>query len=694
MPKTMIVQTSFNAGELSPHMAARTDQGRYVAGCRSLKNMLVLPHGPAYRRPGTEYMGEASRAASQGAARLIPFVFNTSQTYVLEVTHKCIRFWHKQGLITDINNAALTLATPYAGEHVNSLRFCQSADVLYMVSPHYPPHRLERRSHTNWSIVPLAFQASQEPPELTSLVVTGSAQREYAYVVTAVNNETDEESLPCLVKTCMAASSLNTGNYTTLSWKEADNAREYRIYRGDAGVGNYGLIGRATGTSYTDRGQAADFSVGAPQSKAVFTKEGSYPMTVQFYQQRLCFGGALEAPQTIWTSRSGNYHNMNISYPLQADDACTVTIAAERVSQINWMLGGKTLLVGTEDGEWSISGYGSEPLAPNSCQVERYGSYGSASLPAITLGDTVMYVQRGGRVVRELRYALDSDSYASTNLSLLAEHFFLGRRIVDWVWQQSPHSVLWCVLDNGTLVGLTFIREHSVVSWHRHETQGFVEAVTVIPGEEDDELWLLVRRTRNLQNGESESFLSVERLAPMFRSDKAEDAFFVDCGLTWRGAPVTRLVGLHHLEGKEVQLLANGMVLPPRVVQNGAVTLDFPASVVHVGLGYTSDIIPMMTEPVEFQGKSLGMARRVGRVRLALYDSLGGQVGAEGGSMRPLLLRTVRQPLGSSSELYSGEHSVLVDAVISTRGGVCFRQAEPLPFTLTAVSCEVEIGEM
>ncbi len=143
-----------------------------------------------------------------------------------------------------------------------------------------------------------------------------------------------------------------------------------------------------------------------------------------------------------------------------------------------------------------------------------------------------------------------------------------------------------------------------------------------------------------------------------------------------------------------MQLLANGMVLPPRVVQNGAVTLDFPASVVHVGLGYTSDIIPMMTEPVEFQGKSLGMARRVGRVRLALYDSLGGQVGAEGGSMRPLLLRTVRQPLGSSSELYSGEHSVLVDAVISTRGGVCFRQAEPLPFTLTAVSCEVEIGEM
>ena len=80
MPKTMIVQTSFNAGELSPHMAARTDQGRYAAGCRTLKNMLVLPHGPAYRRPGTEYMGEASATATQGAARLIPFVFNTNQT--------------------------------------------------------------------------------------------------------------------------------------------------------------------------------------------------------------------------------------------------------------------------------------------------------------------------------------------------------------------------------------------------------------------------------------------------------------------------------------------------------------------------------------------------------------------------------------------------------------------------------------
>lgn len=57
MARATIVRNSFNAGELSPLMAARVDQARYPNGCASLCNMLLHPHGGAWRRPGLRFMG-------------------------------------------------------------------------------------------------------------------------------------------------------------------------------------------------------------------------------------------------------------------------------------------------------------------------------------------------------------------------------------------------------------------------------------------------------------------------------------------------------------------------------------------------------------------------------------------------------------------------------------------------------------
>jgi len=88
--------TSFNGGQFSPLLEARSDFQRYTSGCRQLENMFVFTQGPIERRPGTQYIEDAN---STTLARLIPFNYSTDDAYVLELTDECIRFFR-----TDANN--------------------------------------------------------------------------------------------------------------------------------------------------------------------------------------------------------------------------------------------------------------------------------------------------------------------------------------------------------------------------------------------------------------------------------------------------------------------------------------------------------------------------------------------------------------------------------------------------------------
>ncbi len=700
MARTTIVQTSFNSGELSPFMGARMDQGRYGTGCRVLRNMLCTPHGAVFRRPGLRFMGEAAvQSEAARPVRLVPFVFNEEQAYVLEFFHLGLRVWHNGGLVLDASAQPFALATPFDGEHIWNLRHCRSGDVMYLVSRNMPPCKLMRYGHADWRLETMRFGPCVAAPENVVATPTGAAERSYAYVVTAVAPDSEEESLPSQEALCTAAATLNTSNYVTLTWQAVPEAREYRVFRGGGGSGSFGLVGRSVGMSYVDRGQTADYACGVPEARDPFDGDGAYPAAVQFYQQRLCFAASDRAPQTIWAGRTGNYDNLNVSYPLQSDDACTVTLAADRVNAVRWMMPAGKLLIGTVDGEWTLSGAGGEPFSALSCEAQRHSSWGSADLPALTVGDTVLYVQRGGKVVREFRYFLDSDSFSGTDMTILAEHIFRERRIVDWSWQAGPHSVLWCVLDDGTLAALTLIKEHEVAAWHRHDTAGRVESVTVIPSTGHDEAWFVVRRDcRDPLTGNWKTVRTLERMDPPFDAPlsvpKAEAAFFVDSGLSYQGPPTTRLSGLGHLEGKEVQILADGWVHPPQVVTNGAVALKTPASAIHVGLGYVSDIAPMASELAEAQGAALGMTRRVGRVRFRLYRTLGCKVGPDAEHLRDVLFRRIPHEMGKALSLFSGDCSMLIDSDASIEGGVYFRQDDPLPFTLMAVAHELEVGEL
>ena len=148
MPRSTFAFTNFTAGELSPRLDGRTDLQKYFQGCKTLQNMVIHPHGGATRRPGTKFIAETK---SNGEARLIPFEFSTTQTYVLEFGNTYMRVYKDGGQVLN-SGTIVEISTPYSAAEANELKFTQSADVLYIVHPSHQPRKLSRSSHTSWSL--------------------------------------------------------------------------------------------------------------------------------------------------------------------------------------------------------------------------------------------------------------------------------------------------------------------------------------------------------------------------------------------------------------------------------------------------------------------------------------------------------------------------------------------------------------
>ena len=155
---------SFNAGEVSPMVDARTSLDKYRSACRTLENFQILPYGGVIRRPGTQYVGTTKSSSTQ--TRLIGFNFSTTTRFVIELGVGYLRVWNPAtGALQVISGTATELVTPYAGADLREIQYCQINDIMYFAHAKYPPRKLTRVSDTNWTFEEVKFAY---PPLLDS----------------------------------------------------------------------------------------------------------------------------------------------------------------------------------------------------------------------------------------------------------------------------------------------------------------------------------------------------------------------------------------------------------------------------------------------------------------------------------------------------------------------------------------------
>lgn len=740
---------SFAGGEITPELFGRLDLTKFQTGLRTATNFITLPHGPAVRRPGTKYVLQARDSTKR--VRLVPFQYSAADTVVIELGHMYARF-HLNGAtileankaivsitgdnvqitahaysvgdwlfiggkyfivaaVVDANNVEVTdlrgdtgapapasttaarvykLTTPYDEAHIFDIHYAQNNAVLTLTHPEYKARELARVSAASWTLTAVDFTPTLAAPGGVGVVATVAVATNLSpqkYVVTAVSADGVTESLASSVVTASNNLTL-AGNYNTVSWSAATGAARYNVYKQRGG--SFGYIGQTTSLSIIDDNVTPDLGKVPPEQLITLNtgSDGSgvdLPATVTYHEQRRWLAGTEEKPQNVFATRNGTEANLTSSLPSQADDALAFRAAALQRNQIRHLVPLSDLMALTANGEWRIYADNEPAITPTSLTVKPLGYSGASNVQPVTTSGSILYVQSQGSRVRELAYA--DNGYRSIDMSIMAPHMFNSYTLVDMAYARAPEQLMWAVRSDGALLGLTYVPEQQVYGWHKHTTDGEFESVCVVAEGSEDVLYVVVKRTI----GETD-YRYIERLQSRLFGSLA-NAYFVDGGLTYSGAPAMTFSGLDHLEGKTVQVLADGAVEPDQVVEDGAITLDFTASVVHIGLKYISDMqtLPLAFETVEAAGQ--GMLKNVLAAHLRVTETSLFKVGPSLDKLVPNRSRAVSDPFNSAPSLKTKEERVQVAGSWNTDGSIFVRQDQPLPCTVVAMMLEVEDGD-
>jgi hypothetical protein len=568
-----IIQSDFSAGELSPKIHGRFNLKLYKRGLELCENFIVEPQGSARYRSGSRYV---NHTRLNRIARFMPFQFNDEQAYMLEFTALYMRVFRNEGAVlensvtitgatsadpvvvtatshgysngdevfissvggmTEINGnfylvadktantfeltdvdgddvdgtgfttytsggtsaKVFEVATPYLESQLFELDFDQNADVLTVTHTKHDIRNITRTNHHVWTVS--TFSRTEDP--FPSQAITGITQANPGVV------------------TYSGADSYANDDYITIQevvGMTEVNGNSYIISSVDTAANTFALTD-SSGTNVNTSGYTAYSSGG---------KIGDYPKTVGYYEGRRFYGNTLTLPETFWGSRAPDSSTDGLprytdhTSGTDADHAVSFTIAPSfegTVNAIQWIAGMTDFLgLGTFGGINKATGTGSnDPIAPDSINVKPLSDVGCEAINPIPRGKIIIYVQRGKLKIRSLEYDIFSEAFSPIDRNFTADHISESG-FVQVAFQDGDPDLLWGVLTNGKLAGLTFKTSEDVSGWHRHVLGGTdVKVLSVgamtLP-DSFDQLWLIVERTINSLTRRYIEFFEDEPIIP------------------------------------------------------------------------------------------------------------------------------------------------------------------------------------
>lgn len=500
MAKFRNLKNSLIAGEISPTAQARNDLQQYVHACKTMKNVIPILSGGAYRRPGTFFETDLN-ATSEYAPRIIPFVVSKTESY-------CLLFGRAVGsgtaytrVFRPTQNSTLSTEGTFTGSHpytvvkvadyftkgsydeIHDVQFAQSADIMYLAHPKYAPRLVARSAVDTFSIV--QFDNGY----------TGTTYRDCRPY--RAQNTTS---------TTLAISSASVGTGRTLT---ASAALFSPLHVGAVfKINTAGTIGCVLVTGYTDSQHVTvEVKVALGGTAAVATWWESswsdyrgWPRTVELFQQRLCYGGNASEPDTIWLSQSSNYSVFSVAGLLQstaAGDGSTtgptgsqpfaIQMSSRQLNQIQWLSSDKTLTAGTLGDEYIVerevdtAGFGCD-----NAKATPQSHYGSSYHQPARFGDELVFSTASDDELKSLVYNELESTYSAEPVQILFDHYPKAevgtsnagnKKFKAFQWDGS-RDTLWCIDTAGNLFGMTRDRKLQLSMWHTHQLGGYDSTVT------------------------------------------------------------------------------------------------------------------------------------------------------------------------------------------------------------------------
>lgn len=631
-----------------------TDQGPVLESAQTIASMSNASVG---------VFEKASHGLSVGDELYIPTLPGTAtlagRTFVVGTVPTTDTFTLKDMWGTAINTTSVgaytgsgtyqrlyKIASPYpASALVDSTTGCwkvswaQSEDTVYICVPGYQPRKLTRSSSTSWAFSTLAQTGGPfigaDPDETITVQASGATGSGITITASSAIFTANHVGSLFLIEKPLTDTTpaweagkpisganqvrrsqghyYNSGGAGTTGTVTPSHTEGSRM-DGDAGVQwtyHHSGYGWAEITAYTDSTHVTATVIGRLPALAVsgtttqwshgaWSAEEGWPTHVCFFRERLWFARGTK----LWASVPSDFENFSErDAGVVADDsAISIDIRQGYNDDIQWIMPSSDLLIGSEGNEFFVGEISTaDPLGPTNIASKRGPGYGSRRVQPVLINDGAMYALPAGRVVRELRYSFETDGYVALNRTAFAEQVTRGQ-VNQMVFAKEPESVMWGACADGSLIGMSFEREHNLMGWHTHTLGGafgsgapVTESECVIPSPEGDrdELYLCVKRTIN---GATKHYLEFLTAHWDEATDDLSEMFYVDCGLSNNANTSTTISGLEHLLGQSVAVLGDGKVLSGSAIAAGGsttLTSSSAPAVVHVGLSYTAEIESM-----------------------------------------------------------------------------------------------------
>lgn len=519
------IKTSFTGGELAPELFGRPDLRAWANGASRLRNVFIQPTGGVTRRAGLRHV-----ATLPGAARLVPFEFNTEQTYLLVFTDSLMQVFAGDAEIARV-------AGPWTADMLPQLGWTQSADTLLLCHPEMVPQRITRTGATAWTVATWAFTS-------------------FPWFRFATPDVTMQASAATGTITLTASDAVFTAAHAGTQLRVAGKRVQVAT-----------VLSPSTCTA-TALETLTTTAATADWQEVAFSPAHGWPVSLCFHQNRLVIGGSRDLPNRLWMSQVGGLFNFDLGTGLD-NQGIEFGLYADQVNAIRGVFSGYNLQVFTSGGEWQVTG---SPLTPSTVQVSlqtRIGSPVARLIHPVDVDGSTLFAARNGKGIYEFAYTALQQIYQANDLALVSHHLVNTPQDMDY---DQRNRLLHVVMADGSFATLTLYRAEAVTAWTLQQTAGQFTAVAEIEGT----VWFAVQRFGT------------------FRLERLDATLALDAALTGSAAaPKQEWAGLDHLEGQTVTVVADGAPAGTALVSGGEITLADPALSVQVGLPYTHEVAPL-----------------------------------------------------------------------------------------------------
>lgn len=416
MPRVVKVQTNFAVGEINPELRGRIDLQQYESALERARNVICKPQGSIERRPGLEYVFTIpSTATPQSGIRLIPFTFSTTQTYMMVFSGGRMYVFKNGVQVTAINGGSddfLDVSSSVSGvtdgitsARLTNLWYTQSADTLLLFEETMKPIKIVRGANdATWTVSDIAFE-------------------NVPYYAFTLATATPSATLTPSAITGQITLTASSGVFTT------DHVNQY--IESNDNFGRARIVSYTSSTVVKATTEVPFFSTDAIASgawtletgyEAAWSSSKKWPRTATFHEGRLIIGGSFSLPSTVWGSRVADFFDFAPGQSLD-DEGMSATIDTNQLNAIVGIFSGRDLQIFTTGTEFICPQIDGSPLTPLSFIFKPMTTRGSkqGTQPVSTEGGT-LYLQRGGKAVREFLFSDVEGAYISNDISMLSSH--------------------------------------------------------------------------------------------------------------------------------------------------------------------------------------------------------------------------------------------------------------------------------